>query len=67
MIIIIFIGTMLRLTFAKGKSKKMFYRIFNDCLNKNKSPNLMKITEIRPVIKQLNNTCKYNYRPIKFY
>ena len=56
MTIIIFIGTMLRSTFAKGKSKKMFYRIFNDCLNKNKSPNLMKIAEIRPVIKQLNNT-----------
>ena len=38
--------------------------IFNDCLNKNKLPNLMKIAEIRPVFKTLNNTSKDNFRCI---
>ena len=33
--------------------------IFNDCLKENKFPNLIKITEISPVLKKLDN-----YRPI---
>ena len=38
--------------------------IFNDCLKKNKFPNLTKIAEISPVFKKLGNTSKDNYRPI---
>ena len=43
--------------------------IFNDCLKENKFPNLMKIAEISPVFKKLDNTskdnaCKYS---IKLY
>ena len=38
--------------------------IFNDCLKENKFPNLMKIAEISPVFKKLDNTSKDNYRPI---
>ena len=37
---------------------------FNDCLKENKFPNLMKIAEISPVFKKLDNTSKDNYRPI---
>ena len=38
--------------------------IFNDCLKENKFPNLIKIAEISPVFKKLdNNTSKDNYRP----
>ena len=38
--------------------------IFNDCLEENKFPNLMKIAEITPVFKKFDNTSKDNYRPI---
>ena len=38
--------------------------IFNDYLKENKFPNLMKIAEISPVFKKLDNTSKDNYRPI---
>ena len=38
--------------------------IFNDCLKENKFPNLMKIAEISPVFKKLDNTSKDNYRAI---
>ena len=38
--------------------------IFNDCLEESKFPNLMKIAEIAPVFKKLDNTSKDNYRPI---
>ena len=38
--------------------------IFNDCLKENKFPNLMKIDEISPAFKKLDNTSKDNYRPI---
>ena len=38
--------------------------IFNDCLKESKFPNLMKIAEITPVFKKLNNTSKDNYRSI---
>ena len=38
--------------------------IFDDCLKENKFPNLMKIAEINPVFKKLDNTSKDNYRPI---
>ena len=38
--------------------------IFNDCLKENKFPNLMKIAEISPVFKKLDNTSKDNYRSI---
>ena len=37
--------------------------IFNDCLKENKCPNLMKIAEISPVFKKLDNASKDNYRP----
>ena len=39
--------------------------IFNDCLKENKCPNLMKIAEISPVFKKLDNASKDNYRPIR--
>ena len=35
--------------------------IFDDCLKENKFPNLMKIAEINPVFKKLDNTSKDNY------
>ena len=38
--------------------------IFNDCLKENKFPNLMKIAEISPAFKKLDNASKDNYRPI---
>ena len=38
--------------------------IFNDCLKENKFPNLIKIAEISPVFKKLDNASKDNYRPI---
>ena len=38
--------------------------IFNDCLEESKFPNLMKIAEITPVFKKLDNTSKDNCRPI---
>ena len=38
--------------------------ILNDCLKENRFPNLMKVAEISPVFKKLNNTSKDNYRPI---
>ena len=38
--------------------------IFNDSLEESKFPNLMKIAEIIPVFKKLDNTSKDNYRPI---
>ena len=38
--------------------------IFNDCLKENKFPNLMKMAQISPVFKKLDNTSKDNYRPI---
>ena len=38
--------------------------IFNDCLEESKFPNLMKIAEITPVFKKLDNTSKDNYRPV---
>ena len=41
-----------------------FSSIFNDCLKENKCPNLIKIAEISPVFKKLDNTSKDNYRPI---
>ena len=37
--------------------------IFNDCIKENKFRNLMKIAEIIPVFKKLDNTFKDNYRP----
>ena len=39
--------------------------ILNDCLKENRSPNLMKVSEISPVFKKSDNTSKYNYRPIR--
>ena len=41
-----------------------FASVFNDCLKENKFPNLMKIAEIKPIFKKLDNISKYNYRPI---
>ena len=38
--------------------------ILNDCLKENRFPNLMKVAEISPVFKKLDNTSKDNYRPI---
>ena len=38
--------------------------IVNDCLKENRFPNLMKVAEISPVFKKLDNTSKDNYRPI---
>ena len=38
--------------------------ILNDCLEESKFPNLMKIAEITPVFKKLDNTSKDNYRPV---
>ena len=38
--------------------------IFNDCLKENKCPNLIKIAEIIPVFKKLDNSSKDNYRLI---
>ena len=37
--------------------------ILNDCLKANRLPNLMKVAEISPVLKKLDNTSKENYRP----
>ena len=42
----------------------MLASVFNDGLKNNQLPNLMKIAEIRPVFKKLDNTSKENYRPI---
>ena len=38
--------------------------ILNDCLKENKFPNLMKVAEISPVLKKLDNTSKENYQTI---
>ena len=38
--------------------------IFNDSLKENRFPNLMKVAEISPGFKRLDNTFKYNYRPV---
>ena len=38
--------------------------ILNDCLEENRFPNLMKVAEMSPVFKKLDNTSKDNYRPI---
>ena len=38
--------------------------ILNDCLKENRFPNLMKVAEISPVFKNLDNTSKDNYRSI---
>ena len=38
--------------------------IFNNCLKESKFPSLMKIAEIIPVFKKLDNTSKDNYRSI---
>ena len=38
--------------------------ILNDCLKENGFPNLMKVAEISPVFKKLDNTSKDDYRPI---
>ena len=35
--------------------------LWNDCLKENKFPNLIKIAEISPVFKKLDNTSKENY------
>ena len=49
--------------FAKCYCEKLT-NIFNNCLKENRFPNLMKVAEISPVLKKLNNTSKDNYRPI---
>ena len=49
--------------FANCYCEKLTY-ILNDCLKENRSPNLMKVSEISPVFKKSDNTSKYNYRPI---
>ena len=36
----------------------------NDCLKESRFPNLMKVTEIRPVFKKVDNTSEDNHRPI---
>ena len=38
--------------------------ILNDCLKENRFPNLMKVAEISPVFKKLDNTSKENYQTI---
>ena len=38
--------------------------ILNDCLKENRFPNLMKVAEINPVLKKLDNTSKENYQTI---
>ena len=38
--------------------------ILNDCFKENRFPNLIKVAEISPVFKKLDNTSKDNYRPI---
>ena len=38
--------------------------ILNDCLKENRFPNLMKVAEIGPVFKKLDNTSKENYQTI---
>ena len=38
--------------------------ILNDCLKESRLPNLMKVAEMSPVFKKLDNTSKNNYRPI---
>ena len=38
--------------------------ILNDFLKENRFPNLMKVAEISPNFKNLDNTSKDNYRPI---
>ena len=38
--------------------------IFNDSLKENRFPNLMRVAEISPGFKRLDNTFKYNYRPV---
>ena len=49
--------------FANCYCKKLA-NILNDCLKENRFPNLMKVAEISPVFKKLDNTSKENYRPI---
>ena len=38
--------------------------ILNDCLKENIFPNLMKVAEISPVFKELDNTLKDNHLPL---
>ena len=38
--------------------------ILNDCRKENRLPNLMKVAEISPAFKKLDNTSKDNYRTI---
>ena len=38
--------------------------ILNDCLKENRFPNLMKVAEISPVFKKLDNTSKEKYQTI---
>ena len=38
--------------------------ILNDCLKESRLPNLMKVAEMSPVFKKLDNTSKDNYQPI---
>ena len=38
--------------------------ILNNCLKKNRFPNLMKVAKISPVFKKLDNTSKENYQAI---
>ena len=38
--------------------------IFNDSLKENRFPYLMRVAEISPGFKRLDNTFKYNYRPV---
>ena len=49
--------------FATCYSEKVV-SIFNNCLKESKFPSLMKIVEIIPVFKKLDNTSKDNYRSI---
>ena len=49
--------------FANSYCEKLS-NILNNCLKGNRFPNLMKVAEISPVFKKLDNTSKDNYRPI---
>ena len=49
--------------FANSYCEKLS-NILNNCLKENRFPNLMKVAEISPVFKKLDNTSKDNYRPI---
>ena len=41
-----------------------FTNILNDCLKENRFLNLLKVAEIRPAFKKLDNTSEDNFRPI---